>query len=584
MYPAESPVQTDYLYQTKAALDELLRQRTPLTVTVRRASLWWEAEVVHEDEDPEGGLLIGLAREGIEDLSFFNGITVDELRRLAEVFSSVTSTHATGEAAVRLWCLDVTHFRYRTSDPFDPVAPTSRGLNAEFDRYRQLILHITELAGASEPVADALAGWSPPPPLPWAEALEADLFDRHRHLAAQDDLGPLMARASVLLLGALGAEAEPKADTPAWRLLTELLRAVVGHGHFADAQSLLDRMEDYGERSGSPNVQRMLTGVRGWLGSEEVMRPVMTIMEQTTEPAKLADAMGYLSRLGPSIDPALWALASLLRSDVARHHVAELLVSSAERDPDSAIAHLPRQSSGLMTDLVVRAEQRRSPNADLLWWFGLEHHDPMVRAPATKLLRHRDGPTAAGVLLERLQDSDVQVRIAAIDAVGGRQRQALLNAIQTYFKLEKMQQASETELGIAMLAFARVLGPRAVPQLAHVLSEGHRLRLGPKTVPVQVKAAQVLGAIPDQSAVKALQNGLQTRTPKIKATCQRALEGYFGQTLQLDPVRRDRPKPAPGGAKAADGSRTGFGGSEGRFAPPRRARHCGATRDGGRPG
>ncbi len=559
-------MQADYVYQTQAALDELLGQQPALMLWVRETTLWWSSEVVYEEEDIDGGLVVSLAREGLEHLTFYRGIEAEELQRLAAVLSTVTATEVTGEVAVRLWCLDAPNFRYGVRDPFDPISPTPRGLSAEHDQYRQLVLQVTDLAGASEPVAETLAGWAPPPLLPWIDALEADLGERRRQLASHDDLGPLMARASILLLGALGAEAEPKSDTPAWRLLTELLRAVVGHGHFADAQSLLDRMDDYGHRTASPNVRRMFEGVRRWLGSEDVMRPVMTIIGQTTEPARLQAAMRYLARLGPHADASLWKLAGQLRSDVARHQVAELLVSAVERDPEETLRQLPKQNPAMMIDLVARAELRRSAEADVVWWHGLEHRDPAVRAPATKLLRRRDGDNAEAVLLQRLDDEDPQVRMSAIDAIGGRPRQALLDRIQTYFKLGRMEAASEAELGLAMVTFARILGPRAVPQLSHVLNEGHRLRLGVKTVPIQVKAAQVLGGIPDSSAVKALQLGLQSRNPQVKSTCQKAIDGYYGESLHLEPPPQADISPRPATMKRPAAARP----SEPRSEGPRR--------------
>ena len=544
MYAADSSVQADYLFQAHTSVDELLRQQSPLGLTLLGPTLFWGTEPVFQDDDAEGGLIASLAREGLEQLSFSLGVQRSEVQQLAEVFSQVTRA-SDGEVLTRLWSLDTPHIRYILNDRFDPISPTSRGLTAEDDQYRQLVLHVADAAMLEEPDAEALAAWAPPPPLAWAEALGDDLSQRRAELDEHDQAGPLMARSSLLLLGALGAEAEPTSETPAWRLLTELLRAVVCHGHFVDAQSLLDRMDDYGDRAASPNVRRMVEGVRGWLGSSDMIRPVLRIVEQTTENDQLQAAAGYLSRVGARADVSLWKLAGHIRSDVARHHIADILVQATERDPKGALSHLAEQSQPMVIDLVARAEQRRSAGADLLWWYGLEHRDPTVRAPATKLLRRRDGPIAEDVLLERLEDHDLTVRMAALDAIGSRPRQKLLDRVQSYFKLESLEQTSEVELGLAMVAFARILGPRAVPQLAHVLGEGHRLRLGTKAVEMQIKAAQVLGAIADPSAVKALQLGVQSRNPRIKSAAQKALEGYFAQGLRTDPLSQLDLSPRP---------------------------------------
>ena len=544
-HPPDDPVQVDAMRQMESTLNGLLQTKSPVTLELRGRTVLWSSEPVFEDQDIEGGLVTALSTQGIEQLSFHTGITLGELQMVVGVLAAALSRRTTGDVTTRLWCLDATHFSYVVSDPFDPIAPTNRPLSPELDQYRQLVLHVADVAAVVEPPAEALAAWAAPPPLPWIEALDDELSERRAELSEQDALRPLMARASLLLLGALGAEAEPTVDTPAWRLLSDLLKAVVCNGRFAEAQALLDRMNNYAQRATSPNVRRMVDGVLLWLGSDEMVGSVLNILDRTGDAAIIRSAVGYLQRLGPGVDATVWRLAGRVRNDIARHHLADVLVEAAERDPRGAISQLEQQQSPMVADIVARAEARRTRGADLLWWYGLEHRDPLVRAPATKLLRRRDGEVTEAVLVTQLDDPDPQVRLAALDAIGRRPRQDLLNRIQGYFKPERLEQASEVELSMAMTAFARILGARAVPQLAHFLNEGHRLRLGAKTLEVQMRAAQLLGAIPDGTAVKALQFGARSRTAKIKQACQRALEGAYAQALMTDPVAQHDLSPRP---------------------------------------
>ena len=533
-YPADSPVLAEYISQARTLLEELLRQQSPLTLTLRGTALWSGAEAICDESEDEARLLTTLSREGLDQLTFLSGMTAAELHSLISVLAGLTGRERPGDISTRLWRLDAAHFQYTVNDAFDPMAPTGTALTAEHDQYRQLVFHVTDAMTLGEPPAEALAGWAPPVPLPWVDVLDSELSERRSELDRQDELGPLMARASILLLGALGAESEPSAETPAWRLLTELLRAVVGHGHFTDAIALIDRMDEYGRRASSANIRRMVDGVRGWLGTDDMVRVVLNTMEQTSDPAKLKAAVDYLQRVGAHADGSLWRLASGLRTDLGRSHVAELLVGAAERDTGATFKNLAELNQLMVIDVAARAEHRRTAVADLLWWYALEHRDGAVRAAATKLLRRRDGQVAEAALLAKLDDPDVQVRIAALDAIGRRPRQGLLNRVQSYFKLDNLERINDAELGMAMVAFARILGNRSAPQLAHILTEGHRLRLGTKSVDVQVKAAQVLGAIADPAAEKALQSGIHARNVRIKQACQRALEGEFAQSIKAE--------------------------------------------------
>ncbi len=547
-YPANNPVHREYFGQVQTLLEELLVRQSPLMLSVVGPTLRWSSESVFEDVDPENGLLANLSRQGIEHVCFARGLGEDDLARIIRVLAGLGSNDGHLDLAAQLVGIDARYFQCALTDPFDPVSPVPRALTAEQDQYRQFILHTSDAAVVAEPPAEALAGWAPPAPLPWVEALDVEMSERRQELQQQDARGPLTARAMVLLMRALGAEAEPSAETPAWRLLTELIRAIIVGGHLQDAQALLDRMDDYARRSGSAPVQRIAEGVRGWLSSEDMVRTVLVQVEQMADPTALrAAVVGYLNRLGPAAEPALWSMARSLRTEMARRHVAEVLVQFLERAPQSVFHRLSEQSPSMVIDLVTQAEARRTTVGDHVWWFGLEHRDGAVRTPATKLLRRRDGPVTEAVLLDKLDDQDPQVRMAALDAIGVRRRQLLLDRVQRYFNFEDVDRYADAEIGMAMIALARIAGARAVPQLSQILLEGHRFGLGAKTVEVQVRAAQVLGAVPDGSAVKALQQGAQSRQPRLRSTSQRALEGQFAHGLAVEPAPDIDLHPRPAG-------------------------------------
>ncbi|MEM7675548.1 MAG: hypothetical protein AAF449_06050, partial [Myxococcota bacterium] len=546
--PSERTLHQAYVQQVHAVLQQLLSQ--PLVLSLRRAKLYCEEEVIYADSDSDRGVLSLLYSQGLEQIFVRPGVVINEVRTVVDILSTISVVSA-GDVAVRLWTANLPHIRIFIVDPFDPVAPLGRAVLAEHDPYRQLANYVADVAVVDEPRADALAGWAPAAPLPWIEALDADLAERRRELDAHDQMPLLTSRASILLLRALGAEAEPSSDTPAWRLLTDLLRAVVVRGQFAQAQYLLDRMDEYARRSASANVRRMVDGVRKWLGGQDMVRVVMTAIEHTHDTDLIQDATDYLSRLEGQADANLWTMVGQLRSEPARQHLADILVSAAEREPQNALEHLGRLHHGIVLEMIQRAEARRSPASDRVWWFGLEHREAAVRAPATKLLSRRDGSVTEGLLLERLDDHDVEVRTAALDAIGGRPRQPLLDRVVRYLEHDCLERIDEKELGAAMIAYARILGARAVPRLGQLLVEAPQMGLGTQATAVQIAAAQVLGAVPHPSAVKALQQGLQGQNAKVKSVCQRALEGHYGQGLKAEPTPEIDLAPRPAGLTPA---------------------------------
>ena len=73
---------------------------------------------------------------------------------------------------------------------------------------------------------------------------------------------------------------------------------------------------------------------------------------------------------------------------------------------------------------------------------GLADPDPMVRVRALSSLAHREGADASGALREALHDSNVAVRLTAVDNAGGDEallQQALTDSEETVRQLAELR-------------------------------------------------------------------------------------------------------------------------------------------------
>ena len=122
--------------------------------------------------------------------------------------------------------------------------------------------------------------------------------------------------------------------------------------------------------------------------------------------------------------------------------------SSAKPEPDQTAALLKMTSSNTPAERVeamgrlLAAGQKGDVAVKQVLVAGLADPDPMVRVRALSSLAHREGADASGALHEALQDSNVSVRLTAVDNAGGDEtllQQALADSDATVRQLAELR-------------------------------------------------------------------------------------------------------------------------------------------------
>ena len=121
---------------------------------------------------------------------------------------------------------------------------------------------------------------------------------------------------------------------------------------------------------------------------------------------------------------------------------------SANPEPDQTAALLKMTSSNTPAERVeamgrlLAAGQKGDVAVKQVLVAGLADPDPMVRVRALSSLAHREGADASGALREALHDSNVAVRLTAVDNAGGDEallQQALTDSEETVRQLAELR-------------------------------------------------------------------------------------------------------------------------------------------------
>jgi cellulose synthase operon protein C len=327
--------------------------------------------------------------------------------------------------------------------------------------------------------------------VPLISRLEDDKSDIRRKTVEQLEL--LKDKRAVIPLVSVFGDMNPDVRKAA-------IRAVGQLGDTAAVSALL-RLASEGDK----DIKGLAVGALGAIGAPEAADTLIDMLPSSDDQlrAKVAYAIGQIAakpNAGEASKRAVRALVEALADPGQRAQAREALAVAGKAAVPALIAHLDGKLSGepiaavellaaaqdprATTALVAELDRGRVPVPTVLAALGatgdakalvpvlgtLSAKEPAVRLAAMEALRPLVGqdPRAADVLVERLSDDDLEVRILAAEYLG------LTHAKGAVEKLASLTQAgSPPRLRLAAIdALGEIADPRGAPALIALLREG----------------------------------------------------------------------------------------------------------------
>lgn len=246
--------------------------------------------------------------------------------------------------------------------------------------------------------------------------------------------------------GPSGAEIDPHVGP----YLDIMAAGLAGKLRGGDRAALVGLLEERGtmdrtrERSRSLLVDRRLQAVEmlGGLGSPSTVDDLVRRLDDVDDEVRRSAVRALGRTASPDAVPALLALLDDEERPIATHYVTLALLRIG-----------PAGSRRLETALVTQGPVGRAAAAAVLGWLG--------------------ETGAVDPLRGALDDPEPQVRACAVEALG---RIGMPGAVEEMVGLLEAEQPEEVRLAAAT-ALGRLEDPQAVPALAAVLGESHRMSL-----------------------------------------------------------------------------------------------------------
>jgi HEAT repeat protein len=539
LYEPNNPIYRESSEALVGRFDAYLAGHQLLRLEVREHELSFDGDVVYRDDGTRDSMPFMLHRDGIREITFFEGLEAREIFDFLETVKPEAAREADEEDILsRLWEKDFVHVRYLFVDLFldeeaidlpAAGAPAARELGFAPLREEYRVLHLEgeeEVDGQSlleENRLSEIVKITPDDFDPTLYFLERDEVRQLREEIDREKernllLDYLALLQELILLDAASDDAEP------FKALAELHAYFFSNGNLGTVVHILDILAEL-ERDArlSPAKHSRAAELTAAAFSPESLSQVGGLLvEEEQEGSEEGASAGYLERAVRFDFGAAVERLGDLKHLAQREELLAPLVTAAAASPET-LHRLFRHPDPIVVKNAVflsgRAANRQSLEA---LEEPLHSPDAEVRLEAVNALKTYRSARALDLMVEAVSDPDKLVRYYALRNLIAFNYRPALRAVSAAVRERDFAAKDLTEKKLFFEAYGRFGGAEAVPFLRGILGRHSLLRKG-ESRDLKVCAAVALGEIGGEEARTLLKEHLSERQAEVREACERAL-------------------------------------------------------------
>jgi hypothetical protein len=537
-YPEGSSARDRNLEQAYTGLEQVLRGQPQIVFDVRAGRLYLGSDRVHTDPEKDGLAQI-LFASSIFQLVLLDGVTAEELTRLAEVLSIDFNQreHAGEDLVTALWRLDLPHVRYRNLDLFTAAVrleSAGSGLLAEIPKDE-------ETARLQQQIERVVAKLSPG--LDNDEASRADnsfeiavdLFRRSvpaetintlsKELPAHNEHRDLAAHLVGLLIDALRSEERPTDPSPALDFLLRLFEGMISAAQYGDATKLVLRLQEIAQRSRNTVEQSFAQRLLSRFASDHEIGKAVETLNAVDRSSMGMKVIAYLRALDHYAASALLSRVDQIIDPLARQMASDLLLQITAMHRDALVSRMTTLRFEVVCDLLERSRTLHQDERIELVLRAVEHPHPKARVEALRQLKAAERGRADEAIARAIHDCDPTVRSTALNVASMRRSPEALREIANILAKDELVEHEPREMKQLMTAYGSIAGERGISELLRLLEHPGSILHLRRSAAVRTAAAAGLRAIRSEAARSLLEKGARSLHIGVRSACRAALEG-----------------------------------------------------------
>jgi hypothetical protein len=548
LYDRQNPVYLRFREGLAEAFREVWKSESALHLVVDENRITWRGEVVYRNETRSESLAFLLYRDGVRELVPLAGIEDAELEGLLDVLHRARHARTDADDLVTLlWDQEFDFLRYTVVDLLsdgvevpDPgegtlgVEPLSI-LGAEgftlLDPDAPAGEGEAEEAGAEEVEEDAAAGPGAPPEgtvriedfNPTLHALEPDDRAYVAELITEEEARDLRTDVLTALFDRFEEAGRPDRQREIAGILGQLLPNLLSRGYMREVGFMLGQLEEIRNRGVvDPAASAQVDEALAHLASPESVTELVRAMEDGALTSSSGELAAFLRHLRSSaLAPLLSAVETTPHPQV-RRRLQDAIREIARSSPDGVLSLLRSDDVTVVSGAVRLVGTLRLPQASRALGKLLLSAPLPVRRAVVETAAELPSPELADSLGRTLYHEDRDLRIGAARALGVSGHGPSGALVEEILGSKEFRETDVAEKVAFFDAYARLLGPRAIPLLDRMLN-GRGLFGFREPAANRAGAARGLGAIGTPSAEQALKKAERDADPVVRSAVSRAL-------------------------------------------------------------
>ena len=533
-YSPEHSIHEQGMAKVRVGFAGLWKRLSGLQLTVTVHGLQWEADLVLPVDAEHEGLAWALSEAaGIRFIAFSPGVEEDEAGTfLAAIHRARSLTpEDVDDLLTLLWTADFQHIRWKSSEVeparsaakeevlpgTEETRPAAAPTGPKADEVRRQVEQEVDTGGANPSIVDLDAYEST---LYFLDKTEIRYLKEEVEREYAQDLGRNVLS---LLFDTFELQTDPDVRSEIIAILTDLLPQLLIDGDFRSVAYLLSEARLILKRAPEIDSDQLtqLNQLTGAMSAPGAVTQLMHALDQAGVEPSVEDLEELLRELRPDGFANMLKWLHRFSSPDARELLDQAVGRVVEARPGVIMTALTsRENVVIIEALRIIGEKEMSGLSEQLE--GLADHDEVrIRSALVPVLL--SVPTAQGlrVLVSLLQDSDPDIRIAAVQGLSTHAYTGALQEIEAVVRNRKGE-LDLTERRAFFEAYGSIAGEAAVPTLK-TLVLGGSLGRGRGDSDTRACATLALGHVGTRSARLILQKVIEDRDVVVRAAAARAL-------------------------------------------------------------
>jgi len=522
LYLPNNPVYQRAVDNIRAAFRQIWQATDDLVFDVGETELRWEDNVVYSQDQRNESIAWTLFKDGVRSLTFRPGVEETEIVRFLGVLQQARNLQADApdDLLTLLWAQDFQFVAYTFRElasenavpiekgepiPSTPPSQIQHRVQEEAPPKREGLVSIEDFDTTLYFLEDAEV-----------EYLKKDVDREYSQDLRRNVLAMLFDLLELQTYGTVRAELIS--------IVENFIPYLLGAGDFRSVAYILRETRAILQRAREiiPEHRKTLEGLPSRLSQRDALSQLLQSLDEAAMHPTEEELAELFQELSPEALPTLMGWIAKLHNERVKDLVQAAAARLAQANAGEVLKALGSEDSAAQLEMVKLAGRLKLPGAPDGMEPLLASGDRALKLAVIEALTAIASPSALRLLQGAIDDSDRDVRIAAVRFLASRGYRNAAARVEAIVSGSKLRNADLTEKMAFFEAYGALVGAKGIPTLDKLLVAKGLLgkREDPET---RACAAMALGKIRTPEARAVLERAAVDKEPLVRNAVTRAL-------------------------------------------------------------